>query len=512
MTGERQRRRCAVYTRVSTDHGLEQEFNSLDAQREAAKAYIKSQTHEGWTLVRDNFDDGGFSGGSLERPSLQRLLEAIRARRVDVVVVYKVDRLTRSLADFAKLVELFDAHAVSFVSVTQSFNTTSSMGRLTLNVLLSFAQFEREVTSERIRDKIAASKQRGLWVGGMVPLGYASRDKKLVVVEEEAERVRLIFQLYRELGSLGRLLPELRKRGIVTKVRQLSTGRTIGGIPFTSGPLAYLLRNRFYVGEVVYRGKVCPAEHPPILEKELFEAVQAQLTRQHRSFVTKRAGSQALLLGRLFDDRGNRMSPSHANKRGVRYRYYLSAALAQARPEEAGSVRRVAAAVVEGQVLRALREHHPELTKTEDRELIEHCVGQVVLGPTAIEVTLCRADVSEPANGAQAITIPWLRTEMKRQRQILLPDDSAFDHRPIRAATRATLVRSIALGRRWLEELVAGAMLSAQAIAEREGCSLRHVERMLSLAFLAPDLVRAAVEGRLPRGVGVSRLIDSPAA
>ena len=220
MTGERKRLRCAVYTRVSTDHGLEQEFNSLDAQREAARAYIKSQAHEGWIAVQGSFDDGGFSGGSLDRPALQLLLDAIRARRIDVVVVYKVDRLTRSLADFAKLVELFDAHGVSFVSVTQSFNTTTSMGRLTLNVLLSFAQFEREVTSERIRDKIAASKRRGLWVGGPVPLGYAAQNKKLVVVEEEAERVRLIFQLYLELGSLGRLLPELRRRGVVTKRRE----------------------------------------------------------------------------------------------------------------------------------------------------------------------------------------------------------------------------------------------------------------------------------------------------
>ena len=308
-----------------------------------------------------SFDDGGFSGGSLERPALQLLLEAIRARRIDVVVVYKVDRLTRSLADFAKLVELFDAHGVSFVSVTQSFNTTTSMGRLTLNVLLSFAQFEREVTSERIRDKIAASKQRGLWVGGMVPLGYAGRDKKLVVVEEEAERVRLIFQLYRELGSLGRLLPELRRRGVVTKLRQLGGGKTIGGIPFSRGPLAYLLRNRFYLGEVVYRGKVCPGEHPPILERELFDAVQAQLAQQHHGFVQARAGSQALLLGKLFDDRGNRMSPTHANKQGVRYRYYVSCALAQARPEAAGSITRVAAAEVEGPVLQALRQHRPDL-------------------------------------------------------------------------------------------------------------------------------------------------------
>ena len=344
MTGERKRLRCAVYTRVSTDHGLEQEFNSLDAQREAARAYIKSQAHEGWTAVRDSFDDGGFSGGSLDRPALQLLLDAIRARRIDVVVVYKVDRLTRSLADFAKLVELFDAHGVSFVSVTQSFNTTTSMGRLTLNVLLSFAQFEREVTSERIRDKIAASKRRGLWVGGPVPLGYAARNKKLVVVEEEAERVRLIFQLYLELGSLGRLLPELRRRGVVTKRRELAGGRVIGGIPFTRGPLAYLLRNRFYLGEVVYRGKVSQGEHAAILEPELFAAVQERLAQQHHGFIRARAGSQALLLGRLFDDRGNRMSPTHANKQGVRYRYYVTCALAQGRPEAAGSVARVSAA------------------------------------------------------------------------------------------------------------------------------------------------------------------------
>jgi site-specific DNA recombinase len=224
--------RCAVYTRVSTEYGLDQEFNSLDAQHEASEAYIRSQAHDGWTLVRGRYDDGGYSGGSTERPALQRLL----------IDIYKVDRLTRSLADFAKLVELFDAHGVSFVSVTQQFNTTTFMGRLTLSVLLSFAQFEREVTSERIRDKISASKRKGLWVGGMVPLGYASRDKKLVIEEDEAERVRIIFRRYLELGSIGLLLADLRQRGILTKIRHLSDGRTVGGIPFTRGPLAYLLR------------------------------------------------------------------------------------------------------------------------------------------------------------------------------------------------------------------------------------------------------------------------------
>jgi site-specific DNA recombinase len=218
--------RCAIYTRVSTDHGLEQDFNSLDPQREAASAYVKSQAHEGWRLIKESFDDGGFSGGSLERPAMQRLLAAIRSKLIDVVVVYKVDRLTRSLADFAKLVDIFDAEGVSFVSVTQSFNTTTSMGRLTLNMLLSFAQFEREVTGERIRDKLAASKRRGIWVGGIVPLGYEVRERKLVVREDEAQTVRLIFERYLALGSLPALQRELRERGIVTRTRTLSSGRS----------------------------------------------------------------------------------------------------------------------------------------------------------------------------------------------------------------------------------------------------------------------------------------------
>src|SRR5215211_3340677 len=233
--------RCAIYTRVSTEHGLEQEFNSLDNQREASEAYIKSQAHEGWRCLPARYDDGGFSGGSMERPALQRLLGEIRSRRIDVIVVYKVDRLTRSLTDFAKLVELFDGHGVSFVSVTQAFNTTTSMGRLTLNVLLSFAQFEREVTGERIRDKLAASKRRGIWVGGIVPLGYEVRERKLLIREDEAQIIRLIFERYLALGSLPALQRDLRERGIVTRRRTLTSGRIIGGVPLTNGPLAHIL-------------------------------------------------------------------------------------------------------------------------------------------------------------------------------------------------------------------------------------------------------------------------------
>jgi site-specific DNA recombinase len=259
--------RCAIYTRVSTDQGLDQEFNSLDAQYEASSAYIKSQAHAGWTMIRSRYDDGGYSGGSTDRPDLQRLLDDIRSRKIDVIVVYKVDRLTRSLADFSKLVELFDAHGVSFVSVTQQFNTTTSMGRLTLNVLLSFAQFEREVTSERIRDKIAASKRKGLWVGGPLPLGYHMKDGKIAVVEVEAERVRMIYRRYLELGAVNALVRDLRERDIRTKKRLLATGATRGGVLFGRGALFYLLRNRFYIGEVEYKEEILPGEQPVIMER-----------------------------------------------------------------------------------------------------------------------------------------------------------------------------------------------------------------------------------------------------
>jgi DNA invertase Pin-like site-specific DNA recombinase len=309
--------RCAIYTRVSNDQGLEQDFNSLDAQYDASQSYIRSQAHAGWTLVRSKFDDGGFSGGDTDRPALQRLLEDVRSGKIDVIVVYKVDRLTRSLADFAKLVELFDQHSVSFVSVTQQFNTTTSMGRLTLNVLLSFAQFEREVTSERIRDKIAASKRKGLWVGGMAPLGYDTKNRKITVNEAEADRVRRIFRGYLKFGSLNLLMEDLRSRGIVTKVRTLKTGETVGGIPFTRGPLAHLLRNRFYIGEVVFKGETLAGEQPAIVDKGLFEGVQAKLNQQVTNHKVSRTKSEVLLLGRIFDDRGHRMTPSPARRRAL---------------------------------------------------------------------------------------------------------------------------------------------------------------------------------------------------
>src|SRR5882757_3596061 len=351
--------RCAIYTRVSTDQGLDQEFNSLDAQYDAASAYIKSQAHAGWTLIRSRYDDGGYSGGSTDRPDLQMLLEDIRGRKLDVIVVYKVDRLTRSLADFAKLVELFDAHDVSFVSVTQQFNTTTSMGRLTLNVLLSFAQFEREVTSERIRDKIAASKRKGLWVGGTLPFGYEMKDGKIAIVEEEAGLVRLIFRRYLELDSVNELLRDLKDRNIRTRTKQLSTGATRGGIPFGRGALYYVLSNHFYIGEVKYKDEILPGEQPSIMDRALFEAVRQKSLAQwsHRTVVRNK--SDHLLTGLLFDDAGHRMIPTHATKAGVRYRYYVSTPVlhGEAKTASAGSVSRVPAGDIEDTVVKSLKEH-----------------------------------------------------------------------------------------------------------------------------------------------------------
>jgi DNA invertase Pin-like site-specific DNA recombinase len=301
------RRRCtrpgklsdAPSTRAqTTEHNLDLEFNSLDAQREACEAYIESQAQEGWRLVRVQFDDGGFSGASLDRPALQQLLDNVRSGKIDVIVVYKVDRLTRSLSDFAKLVELFDQHSVSFVSVTQSFNTTSSMGRLTLNVLLSFAQFEREVIGERVRDKIAASKRKGLWVGGPIPLGYATTNKKLIVVPEEAETVRTMFRLYLEYGSVGALAEKLARRKIMSKRKIFAGGHTRGGGPYTVGALAHFLKNRFYIGEVVYRGETHAGEHEPIVDSATFDAVQAKLGEQVRARRVRMRSKGRLLLAR----------------------------------------------------------------------------------------------------------------------------------------------------------------------------------------------------------------------
>ena len=520
--------RCAIYTRVSTESGLDQDFNSLDAQYDAAQAYIRSQAHAGWTLVRTRYDDGGFSGGSTDRPALQQLLDDIRAHRINVIVVYKVDRLTRSLADFAKLVELFDAHGVSFVSVTQQFNTTTSMGRLTLNVLLSFAQFEREVTSERIRDKIGASKRKGLWVGGVVPLGYQAKDRKIAVVADEAKTVRHIFRRYLDLGSLNLLLTDLRRTGVKTKLRPLSNGRTIGGIPFTRGSLAAFLRNRFYIGEVRYKGEVFPGEQLPLLDRALFEAVQTQLDQQRTNHAKARQKSQSLLTGRIFDASGNRMTPSHAVKNGVRYRYYISSVLIQGQADKAATLNRVPADEIEALIVSALRKHLKVQSNTKvDKDLVSTYVARVDVKQDQLAVQLSGKPDQQDGKEDQALSrksgvhdhanpnimvIPWRKPPSKQPREIILPagGSSHRDSRPIRSETRVRLVTAIAKGRRWLDELMAGTVTNVEQIATTENCTVRQINMTISLAFLAPNLVQAAVEGRLPRGVGIANLRDAP--
>jgi DNA invertase Pin-like site-specific DNA recombinase len=519
---ERKVYRCAIYTRKSTEHNLDLEFNSLDAQREACEAYIKSQAHEGWRLVPDHYDDGGVSGASLDRPALQTLLADVRTGKINTVVVYKVDRLTRSLADFAKLVELFDQYGVSFVSITQSFNTTSSMGRLTLNVLLSFAQFEREVIGERVRDKIAASKRRGIWVGGPVPLGYRVIDKKLVVVPEEAEAVRTIFTRYLELGSMRPLIEDLDRRGIRTKANGLTNGSVRGGIRFGVGSLAHLLKNRFYIGEVVYRGAIHHGEHEPILERELFEAVQAKLAANTVTRQVRLKGSPAILTGRIFDDRGNRMSPSHSNKLGVRYRYYVSHAILQQRKAEAGSVARVPAAEIEKLVLDGIRRHLASMGEAEhptaiaDRDLIERHVHSVTVKPQALEVRLvptseASALTEEPGTkdlapgqlSTTAITLAWTAPSFAAVKGIVHAPSARPELKP---ESRDALLTAIAKARRWIDEIRLGRIASFAEIAKREGQGERHIRLLAPLAFVSPRIITAIVDGTAPADLTVTGL------
>jgi site-specific DNA recombinase len=494
--------RCAIYTRKSTEHNLDLAFNSLDAQREACEAYIKSQAHEGWKLVPTHFDDGGLSGASLNRPALQSLLVEVRAKKIDIVVVYKVDRLTRSLADFAKLVELFDEHEVSFVSVTQSFNTTSSMGRLTLNVLLSFAQFEREVIGERVRDKIAASKRKGIWVGGPVPLGYRAVSKKLEIVPEEADLVRKIFALYVELGSVGALARALDSQGVKPRPRQLANGQTKAAERYTIGPLAHMLKNRFYVGEVAYRDEVHKGEHPAIVNREVFDRVQAMLSERTVARTLKRGNSPHLLTGLIFDDRGNPMSPTHANKKGVRYRYYTSHALLQRRKEHAGSVPRVSAPEIEALVCEALRRENSAAEEISDRELVAQHVGKVIIRRDRIEVELQRDSDREELNSARKLVIPFAPT-MTTQKGIAR---EPVENIQTDAITREKLLNAIRRASSWVEAVKSGKAKSFYEIAAQEGLGERHVRWSTPLAFLSPELVSAIINEAAPAGSTIATL------
>ncbi len=504
--------RCAIYTRKSTEHNLDLAFNSLDAQREACEAYIKSQAHEGWRLVADRFDDGGLSGASLERPALQGLLEQVRSRKIDIIVVYKVDRLTRSLADFAKLVELFDEFDVSFVSVTQSFNTTSSMGRLTLNVLLSFAQFEREVIGERVRDKIAASKRKGIWVGGPVPLGYRSVDKKLEVVPDDAGLVRKIFADYLRLGSIGELAAALDQEGVRPRPRKLGSGKIIAAERFMVGPLAHMLKNRFYVGEIAYRGEIHKGEHEPILDRDLFDAVQASLAEGAIKRKLTRSRSSSMLVGLLFDDRGNPMSPSHANKKGVRYRYYVSHALLQNRKSEAGTVSRVSTPDIEQLICDAVRAKLNANDGACDRDLIRARIDRIIIESNRIAITFrepeLNADLSHSEsapNRLTELTIPFAPKLIPRKGVVHAP----INQGTIDSETREALLKAIARSRGWMETILSDKTASFDAIASSEDLAERHVRRLSVLAFLSPKVIQAIADGAVPSGVTVSSLTQA---
>ena len=505
--------RCAIYTRKSTDHNLDLAFNSLDAQREACEAYIKSQAHEGWRLIPEHYDDGAFSGASLDRPALRTLMEAIRARRIDIVVVYKVDRLTRSIADFAKLVELFDTHDVSFVSVTQSFNTTSSMGRLTLNVLLSFAQFEREVIGERVRDKIAASKRKGIWVGGPVPLGYQVGDKKLQVVPDEAWIVRTIFETYLHVGSIGALIHALREQGIRPRGRRLADGRIVAADEFMRGPLGHLLRNRCYVGEIAYRGEVHKGEHEAILDRDLFEAVQARLSDQKVSRSTAQTASSHLLKGLIFDGDGHPMSPSHSSKKGARYRYYVSQALLQGHGKKPGSIQRVSAPDVERTVVEALRrsshtaEPNPQADVTDADLLRKHLARVTVLERQVVVRLKTEADAAAAADvAAPEVTLAFEHAGPRRKGVMHEPQANTA---PMDPKSRDSLLRAIARSRRWIDEITSGKVSSLHEIAARENLVERYVRRLAILAFLSPRIIAAIADGSAPASLTASRLTDA---
>ena len=499
--GTRPTLRCAIYTRVSTEHGLDQEFNSLDNQREAAEAYIRSQAHEGWRLLPGRYDDGGFSGGSLERPALQRLLVEVQARRVDVIVVYKVDRLTRALSDFAKLVELFDGHGVSFVSVTQAFNTTTSMGRLTLNVLLSFAQFEREVTGERIRDKIAASKRKGIWMGGVVPLGYRVEDRALHVVEEHAALVRAIFAGYLAHGTVAALKQDLDEQGITLPARRDGAGRETGGGPFSRGHLYKLLGNPLYIGQLRHKGQVHEGQHAAIVDGATWQAVQERLTTNHHQHHRGRSESVHLLTGRLRDVAGEPMVPSHAQKGSLRYRYYVAREVGLD-----GKRLRLPAGPIEAVVVAGLRSiAAPSPVPLEDAAVVA----------AELETVTVHADhlVLQLTGDRPPLSLPFAHQLQRRRRAIVVPPGREGDRlRAMKAEDRTRMLAGIAAGRSWMGDLVGGRSTSIEAIARAEQRSERSVRMTLSLALLSPRIVQVIVEARLPRGIGLRHLCELPPA
>jgi len=509
MSGpEKPKRRCAIYTRKSTEEGLEQAFNSLDAQREACAAYILSQHHEGWRPVPELYDDGGFSGGNMSRPGLAHLLADVKAGKVDVIVVYKVDRLTRSLADFAKIVDVLDAQGASFVSVTQAFNTTNSMGRLTLNVLLSFAQFEREVTGERIRDKIAASKARGMWIGGVVPLGYEVKDRKLVVVPEDAATVQMIFRRYLALGSALALAEELETKGVRSKPRVSRNGRVHGNARFSRGALYLMLKNRIYLGEITHRGKNYPGEHDAIIDWHLFDDVSALL--QHNLVNHQRAAhaeEPSLLVGKVWDDEGRRMAPNHACKRGRRYRYYAST---RNWGEPKRAVARVPAgdleAIVLAQLRHVLRKRNEEIGLLNPdagvgdelpRNQLERYVQRIDV--TADHIRILFSDEIDEGSRSASVEARLIRRG-KEVRIAVSPSEQTRTERDpalIKLVVKAHIAR---------EALKSAGDQSIAAIAVEQGYTRDYFGVLLRIAYLAPDIIAAILDGRHPTQLNRQRL------
>jgi len=521
--------RCAIYTRKSTEDGLEQEFNSLDAQRDACAAYIASQKHEGWVLLRDHYDDGGLSGGTLGRPALRQLLDDIKAGRVDQIVVYKIDRLTRSLADFAKIVDTLDAAEASFVSVTQSFNTATSMGRLTLNMLLSFAQFEREVTAERIRDKIAASKKKGLWMGGNVPLGYDPDGRTLRINYEEAETVRALYGLYETHGLIRKVKKEADTAGLVTKRRVSPDGDLSGGVPFSRGHIYQILTNPIYAGRIRHKGQVHEGQHDAIIAPERWDAIQASL--QDGAAQTRKAGPRtkrktqpSLLTGRLFDETGDRLTPSHSkSKIGTRLRYYISHRLIAKSGDASTDGWRLPATELEDTVVHLIQKHLgregavlefvPDCSAGEVQALKDRLNAFTASKKTEDLLGLAaRVDLTPGA-----ITIA-LNPEALAQCIDVGPNRIASDLKPILAPFRIrkrgvetkivlngtarpvddVLLGNIASAHAWYGMIKAGRTFAD--ISRETGISKRRIQQMLDLAFLAPDIIRDVMEGRQPLG------------
>ena len=522
-------RRCAVYTRKSSEEGLDQDFNSLDAQRESSLAYITSQKSEGWIAVKDNYDDGGFSGGNMDRPALQRLMDDIKVGKIHIVVVYKIDRLTRSLMDFSKLVEIFDEHGVTFVSVTQSFNTTTSMGRLTLNVLLSFAQFEREVTGERIRDKIEASKKKGMWMGGTVPLGYEAKHRKLIIDPAEAETVRDIYRRYLEVGSVRNLKETLDNEGM--KSRHNSS--------FSRGVLYNILSNPLYIGQIRHKDVCHPGQHEAIIDQKLWDQVQWRRTGNVKGGEKRpRVTEASPLIGKLFDESGTSLTPTHANKKGKRYRYYISQELVTGMNRSSKGWR-LPALEIENLVTQAARQildNHstlidslrevgvltrdiPDILKvasgesrklnsTTDRsETLTRIVQRVELNNQCMRLTLQLASIVGRSDNSNSMTpesitrdVPMKIKRRGVEMRLVIAGGISSRYDP-------ALIKVVARARTWFDELQTGLAKYPHDIAKRYNVSVRYVGQLLPLAFLAPDIVEAIVAGQQPANLTADTLI-----